>query len=233
MAILISTIEKNYRRSLLMPVDFKNSLNIVLTIQAFIFIVCALISSSLLSNFYNTNSFVSFIQDYLVLAPDFKAHGFIWLSGLFTYPLIHFSFKEIVFNMFLLWFFGHILSNKLGTKRVLFLYLFCVALAALTFILSHIFFPVFSGYATLNGGYVGVLGIMTTCVMLNSNLELSIIGYQLSLRQVYVFMLALLLLLFYQNNIAFILSCLASIYAGYRYALHFIKSEKKNRQSAA
>jgi len=53
------------------------------------------------------------------LASDFK------LYQLFTYMFMHGSWMHIFFNMFMLWMFGRIMEQVMGSQRFLFYYIVC------------------------------------------------------------------------------------------------------------
>ncbi|MBA3649765.1 MAG: rhomboid family intramembrane serine protease [Chitinophagales bacterium] len=63
---------------------------------------------------------------------------------LITYAFTHFEFTHILFNMLMLYWFGKILSEFLGNRKILPLYIMGGLFGALLFIITYQVFPVFS-----------------------------------------------------------------------------------------
>ncbi len=163
-----------------------------------------------------------FIKYRLTVSSNLEDIAAQWGVGIFTYQFIHFSGGELLLSVSMLWLFGHILQSKIGTWRVILLYFGFSLLSALLFYASHLVFPIFSGPNTIMyGAFGGVLGVMSTTVFLYGKHRLQL-NRRLSpaLWQIFAAGLLLSFVLVYENNMAYIIVYIGSIYAGCRYAQH-------------
>lgn len=178
-----------------------------------------------LSSEFSGSTVNELINNSLALSSEKEALTERWTSALFTYPFIHFELGEFVLSMLMLWIFGHILSQRVGVGRVLFLYALFTILAGIAFNVSHIIFPVFSGLGgTMEGAFAPVLGIMSATAVLMNKRRLYIGSVaSISLLQLYAFCLLIGLFVACKNNIAYVMAYLICIYAGLLFAiiLHF------------
>lgn len=147
-----------------------------------------------------------------------------WFTSIFTYQFVHFNTGEFLLSISMLWLFGNMLRNKIGSGRIILLYFAFVALSAIVYNLSHWIFPVFSGHkGIMDGAFGSVLGIMTTTVFFYGKHQLRIgRNITLVLWQIYVIAIVLSLVFVCKQNIAYIFVYASSIGMGIKSA-EFIK----------
>lgn len=148
-----------------------------------------------------------------------------WFTSIFTYQFVHFTAGEFLLSISMLWLFGNILRNKIGSGRTILLYFTFVVLSAIVYNLSHWVFPIFSGIrGIMDGAFGGVLGIMTTTVFFYSKHQLRVSrNITFVLWKIYVAAILLSLVFVYKHNIAYIIVYASSIYMGIKGA-EFIKN---------
>lgn len=74
----------------------------------------------------------SFIEDYFALTPQNAIENF-WIWQFFTHGFMHnvLSFWHIFFNMLALFFFGHVVERRYGTRKFYICYVGCIVFAAI------------------------------------------------------------------------------------------------------
>lgn len=207
-----------------LPVSIKNPINILISIHILFFILYCILDYTGLLQYLLDDPFESgqFIPSTFALS--FYNSG--WQYGLlsvFTYQFVHSSVGELLLSTMVLWIFGHILSKQIGANKVVMLYVICVLLSAIVFFLSHVVFTVFSGKSIIEGAFFGVLGVMTTTLVMYKSYQVRV-GSNLfiPLWQVVAAVILLSLLFVYKNNMAYILVYGCSIYTGYHFAMNTI-----------
>lgn len=148
-----------------------------------------------------------------------------WPGGIITHQFVHFNPVELLLSIFALWFFGHLLSELVGEQKVIILYFATVLVSALVFVLSHYVFRVFSGHgAIMDGAFAGVLGVMTTTVILFRSHSIRVLGKTfVPLWQIYAAVIVVALALLFKPSIAYIFVYICSISFGIHYALRMLE----------
>lgn len=201
------------------PAGAKSEINLLILLHTVFFILYSVIRWMEFPEASTTGATISdFIQTNLVISMKTDDLSFSFWGSIFTYQFIHTNFLAFVFNMAMLWIFGHILKKQIGERDVVLLYMVCAILSAIVFVLSHFVFNVFSGSVTMEGPLGGVLGVMAATVVYYKSSNLYVLQKPIPFWKVYVGLMACCFLLFYQNSIAYILVFICSTYAGGRYA---------------
>ena len=92
---------------------------------------------------------------------------------LFTYQFFHAGLFHLLFNMMVLYYFGKIVSDFIGDKKILPLYLMGGVVGALLFLLLYNTMPVFELHiATLVGASAAIMAILTAAAALQPDMEI-------------------------------------------------------------
>ena len=210
--------------------SLRSQLNILLLLHVLFFaFYYVLVWNGLLSFPWADGTVDDHIRRSLAVSSGAQSWPFRWTTSLFTYQFIHLSAGELLLSISMLWLFGHILKSRIGQWKVIAFYFMLAIVSALVFNFSHLVFPIFSdpgGF--MEGAFGGVLGVMTTTVLLYGNHQFRI-GRNISFRlwQVYLIALLLSLIFVYKNNMACILVYVFNLYAGMKYARHLTRQAEK------
>ena len=88
---------------------------------------------------YNPAAQNSFIQFFAIPGDPVKLLFKPWT--IFTHMFVHTGFFHLIFNMLFLYWFGRIVGDLLGDRRILPLYLLGGLAGAISYVLAHILFP--------------------------------------------------------------------------------------------
>ena len=100
------------------------------------------------------------ILDYFVVEADIMSLIFKPWS-LITYGFLHGSFSHLFWNMIMLFYFGNILVNYFGDKRLLNVFFNGILFGGIIYIISYNLFPVFTGVSSkMIGSSAGVMAIL-------------------------------------------------------------------------
>ena len=94
---------------------------------------------------------------------------------LITFQFMHAGLLHIVFNMLALYFFGRMMEEALGPKRMLWLYLLSGTAGGLLQVALGWLFPIFD--ATVVGASAGICGLVAAFAMRDPNYEISMLIY--------------------------------------------------------
>lgn len=178
--------------------------------------------------YWSDGTLNDFVNYDLTAVYSFQNIKWQWFTSIFTYQFVHFNTGEFLLSISMLWLFGNILRNKIGSRRTILLYFAFVVLSAIVYNLSHWIFPVFSGHkGIMDGAFGSVLGIMTTTVFFYGKYRLRISrNITVVLWQIYVVAILLSLVFVCKQNIAYIIVYASSIFMGIKGA-EFIKDSGK------
>jgi membrane associated rhomboid family serine protease len=109
------------------------------------------------------------ILDYFVVEADLMSLIFKPWS-LITYGFLHGSFSHLFWNMIMLFYFGNILVNYFGDKRLLNVFFNGILFGGIIYIISYNLFPVFTGVSSkMIGSSAGVMAILFYITSYNPN----------------------------------------------------------------
>ena len=129
------------------------------------------------------------ILDYFVLEADIMSLIFKPWS-LITYGFLHGSFSHLFWNMIMLFYFGNILVNYFGDKRLLNVFFNGILFGGIIYIISYNLFPVFSGVSSkMIGSSAGVMAILFYITSYNPNHTIRFFFVNIKLLYIAVFLL--------------------------------------------
>ena len=129
------------------------------------------------------------ILDYFVVEADIMSLIFKPWS-LITYGFLHGSFSHLFWNMIMLFYFGNILVNYFGDKRLLNVFFNGILFGGIIYIISYNLFPVFTGVSSkMIGSSAGVMAILFYITSYNPNHTIRFFFVNLKLLYIAVFLL--------------------------------------------
>ena len=129
------------------------------------------------------------ILDYFVVEADIMSLIFKPWS-LITYGLLHGSFSHLFWNMIMLFYFGNILVNYFGDKRLLNVFFNGILFGGIIYIISYNLFPVFTGVSSkMIGSSAGVMAILFYITSYNPNHTIRFFFVNIKLLYIAVFLL--------------------------------------------
>ena len=129
------------------------------------------------------------ILDYFVVEPDLMSLIFKPWS-LITYGFLHGSFSHLFWNMIMLFYFGNILVNYFGDKRLLNVFFNGILFGGIIYIISYNLFPVFTGVSSkMIGSSAGVMAILFYITSYNPNHTIRFFFVNIKLLYIAVFLL--------------------------------------------
>ena len=129
------------------------------------------------------------ILDYFVVEADLMSLIFKPWS-LITYGFLHGSFSHLFWNMIMLFYFGNILVNYFGDKRLLNVFFNGILFGGIIYIISYNLFPVFTGVSSkMIGSSAGVMAILFYITSYNPNHIIRFFFINIKLLYIAVFLL--------------------------------------------
>lgn len=129
------------------------------------------------------------IIDYFVVEADLTSLIFKPWS-LITYGFLHGSFSHLFWNMIMLFYFGNILVNYFGDKRLLNVFFNGILFGGIIYIISYNLFPVFTGVSSkMIGSSAGVMAILFYITSYNPNHTIRFFFVNIKLLYIAVFLL--------------------------------------------
>ena len=129
------------------------------------------------------------ILDYFVVEADLMSLIFKPWS-LITYGFLHGSFSHLFWNMIMLFYFGNILVNYFGDKRLLNVFFNGILFGGIIYIISYNLFPVFTGISSkMIGSSAGVMAILFYITSYNPNHIIRFFFVNIKLLYIAVFLL--------------------------------------------
>lgn len=129
------------------------------------------------------------ILDYFVVEADLMSLIFKPWS-LITYGFLHGSFSHLFWNMIMLFYFGNILVNYFGDKRLLNVFFNGILFGGIIYIISYNLFPVFTGVSSkMIGSSAGVMAILFYITSYNPNHTIRFFFINIKLLYIAVFLL--------------------------------------------
>ena len=129
------------------------------------------------------------ILDYFVVEADIMSLIFKPWS-LITYGFLHGSFSHLFWNMIMLFYFGNILVNYFGDKRLLNVFFNGILFGGIIYIISYNLFPVFTGVSSkMIGSSAGVMAILFYVTSYNPNHTIRFFFVNIKLLYIAVFLL--------------------------------------------
>ena len=129
------------------------------------------------------------IIDYFVVEADLMSLIFKPWS-LITYGFLHGSFSHLFWNMIMLFYFGNILVNYFGDKRLLNVFFNGILFGGIIYIISYNLFPVFTGVSSkMIGSSAGVMAILFYITSYNPNHTIRFFFVNIKLLYIAVFLL--------------------------------------------
>jgi len=129
------------------------------------------------------------ILDYFVVEADLMSLIFKPWS-LITYGFLHGSFSHLFWNMIMLFYFGNILVNYFGDKRLLNVFFNGILFGGIIYIISYNLFPVFIGISSkMIGSSAGVMAILFYITSYNPNHTIRFFFVNIKLLYIAVFLL--------------------------------------------
>ena len=129
------------------------------------------------------------ILDYFVVEADLMSLIFKPWS-LITYGFLHGSFSHLFWNMIMLFYFGNILVNYFGDKRLLNVFFNGILFGGIIYIISYNLFPVFTGVSSkMIGSSAGVMAILFYITSYNPNHIIRFFFVNIKLLYIAVFLL--------------------------------------------
>ena len=129
------------------------------------------------------------ILDYFVVEADLMSLIFKPWS-LITYGFLHGSFSHLFWNMIMLFYFGNILVNYFGDKRLLNVFFNGILFGGIIYIISYNLFPVFTGVSSkMIGSSAGVMAILFYITSYNPNHTIRFFFVNVKLLYIAVFLL--------------------------------------------
>lgn len=208
-------------RSINLPTTLSTQVNLLIIVHFLFFAYYLLSEWRGAADTYWSDGTLNDIVNYN-LQSSFELQQLKWQSftSAFTYQFVHLTVGEFLLSISMLWLFGNVLRQRIGSARTVLLYFAFVVLSALVFAVSHWLFPVFSGpKGVLDGSFSAVLGIMTTTVFFYGKHELKIApGLSCALWKIFVLAILVGLIFVYKHNIACIIVYVNGIYMGVKAA---------------
>ena len=110
--------------------------------------------------------------------------------SLITYGFLHGSFSHLFWNMIMLFYFGNILVNYFGDKRLLNVFFNGILFGGIIYIISYNLFPVFTGVSSkMIGSSAGVMAILFYITSYNPNHTIRFFFINIKLLYIAVFLL--------------------------------------------
>ena len=129
------------------------------------------------------------ILDYFVVEADLMSLIFKPWS-LITYGFLHGSFSHLFWNMIMLFYFGNILVNYFGDKRLLNVFFNGILFGGIIYIISYNLFPVFTGVSSkMIGSSAGVMAVLFYITSYNPNHTIRFFFVNIKLLYIAVFLL--------------------------------------------
>lgn len=129
------------------------------------------------------------IIDYFVVEADLMSLIFKPWS-LITYGFLHGSFSHLFWNMIMLFYFGNILVNYFGDKRLLNVFFNGILFGGIIYIISYNLFPVFAGVSSkMIGSSAGVMAILFYITSYNPNHTIRFFFLNIKLLYIAIFLL--------------------------------------------
>ena len=129
------------------------------------------------------------IIDYFVVEADLMSLIFKPWS-LITYGFLHGSFSHLFWNMIMLFYFGNILVNYFGDKRLLNVFFNGILFGGIIYIISYNLFPVFTGISSkMIGSSAGVMAILFYITSYNPNHTIRFFFLNIKLLYIAIFLL--------------------------------------------
>ena len=129
------------------------------------------------------------ILDYFVVEADIMSLIFKPWS-LITYGFLHGSFSHLFWNMIMLFYFGNILVNYFGDKRLLNVFFNGILFGGIIYIISYNLFPVFTGVSSkMIGSSAGVMAILFYITSYNPNHTIRFFFFNIKLLYIAIFLL--------------------------------------------
>lgn len=129
------------------------------------------------------------ILDYFVIEADLMSLIFKPWS-LITYGFLHGSFSHLFWNMIMLFYFGNILVNYFGDKRLLNVFFNGILFGGIIYIISYNLFPVFTGVSSkMIGSSAGVMSILLYITTYNPNHTIRFFFINIKLLYIAIFLL--------------------------------------------
>ena len=129
------------------------------------------------------------ILDYFVVEADLISLIFKPWS-LITYGFLHGSFSHLFWNMIMLFYFGNILVNYFGDKRLLNVFFNGILFGGIIYIISYNLFPVFTGVSSkMIGSSAGVMAILFYITSYNPNHTIRFFFLNIKLLYIAIFLL--------------------------------------------
>lgn len=129
------------------------------------------------------------IIDYFVVEADLMSLIFKPWS-LITYGFLHGSFSHLFWNMIMLFYFGNILVNYFGDKRLLNVFFNGILFGGIIYIISYNLFPVFTGVSSkMIGSSAGVMAILFYITSYNPNHTIRFFFLNIKLLYIAIFLL--------------------------------------------
>ena len=127
--------------------------------------------------------------DYFVVEADIMSLIFKPWS-LITYGFLHGSFSHLFWNMIMLFYFGNILVNYFGDKRLLNVFFNGILFGGIIYIISYNLFPVFTGVSSkMIGSSAGVMAILFYITSYNPNHTIRFFFVNIKLLYIAIFLL--------------------------------------------
>ena len=129
------------------------------------------------------------ILDYFVVEADIMSLIFKPWS-LITYGFLHGSFSHLFWNMIMLFYFGNILVNYFGDKRLLNVFFNGILFGGIIYIISYNLFPVFAGVSSkMIGSSAGVMAVLFYITSYNPNHTIRFFFLNIKLLYIAIFLL--------------------------------------------
>jgi len=215
------------KKSFRLPVGLQDNINLLILIHLLaVGLFVAFGGTSLIGHGFANEALHDRARDFLALSARVQDIPHHWLTSLFTYQFIHFRLGEVLLSVSMLWIFGHILTRRIGQYRVIVYYFTLVVFSAIVFNIAHILFPIFADPSgILDGAFGGVLGIMTTAVVLYGRLVFSFgRSLRFQLWQLYAAALLASLAVVCKDNMAYLLVYAFGIYCGVAYGRRLLRA---------
>lgn len=145
--------------------------------------------------------------------------------SILTYSFLHFDFFHVLFNMYILYWFGRIVLNLFNAKRFLTIYLLGAICGGLLYMLAYNLFPVFmktNGY--LIGASAAVRAIMIFIAAYKPNMEVMVFRWRIKLWHIGVAVVLLdIIQIPMSGNAGGLIAHLGGAFFGYVYAMQLSK----------
>lgn len=158
MAGIFDELKQNFKRP-------NNALNQLIIINAVVFVALGLIN--VIGSFTDTQGLYAIIDAQFTIPPDLER--FIYRPWtLLTYAFSHAGFLHILFNMLALYWFGMLISQYLGSAKLVNLYVLGALAGGVIFILAYNFIPFLAERGTngMVGASAAVFAVATAAATL-------------------------------------------------------------------